>query len=84
MPLSAAEVDQRQRMDLTAQVFDLDFQVQTVRVLIGAVLGPDRQVLGQIYYQIVQIVGQLTAEVVVEFQAVGAEPGTAEELLGLV
>jgi len=79
---SAAGVDQRQRIDRPGQVFDLDFQVQTVLVSVEAVLGPDLQVWEQIYCQIVQIVEQLTVEVVVEYQAVGVESETAEVSLG--
>jgi len=79
---SAAGVDQRQRTDRPGQVVDLDFQVQTVLVSVEAVLGPDLQVWEQIYCQIVQIVEQLTVEVVVEYQAVGVESETAEVSLG--
>jgi len=79
---SAAGVDQRQRTDQPGQVVDLDFQVQTVLVSVEAVLGPDLQVWVQIYCQIVQIVEQLTVEVVVEYQAVGVESETAEVSLG--
>lgn len=80
---SAAEVDQRQKIVLGPDlVVDLDFQVQTVLVAVEVVLGPDQQVLGQIYCQTVQIVGQMTVEVVVEYQAVGAVSGTVEVSLG--